>query len=155
MLQTRPCVCNEMSQDTKQLDKGRKLEDKIEKKKNSHRSECRGSTKKTRIPKKIRNRIVQKKKSYQCECPLSVDWHSKVPAEPTDQIRIVLSRLPEASLVPSLFQATDMTRSECPFKVDWHLPVFAFHTFIVSSQLPLAKDAPSGLHATDEALRLQ
>jgi hypothetical protein len=51
----------------------------------------------------------KKKKSYGHECPVSGDWHSKVPAEPTDQMRIVASTLPEASLVPSLFHATDTT----------------------------------------------
>ncbi len=69
-----------------------------------------GRHKKRILKKKIG--IGSKKKSYMFECPLSGDWHSKVPAEPTDQMRTVLSRLPEASLVPSLFQATDDTLRE-------------------------------------------
>ncbi len=43
------------------------------------------------------------------ECPFSVDWHSKVPAEPTAHIFIVSSLLPVASLVPSLFHDTERT----------------------------------------------
>ena len=54
---------------------------------------------------------VKKKKSHQSECP-GGDWHSKVTVETTDQMRTVLSKLPEASLVPSLFHATDMTKFE-------------------------------------------
>ena len=53
----------------------------------------------------------KKKKSDRSDCPLSVDWHSKVPAEPTAQMRTVLSP-PEASLVPSMFQETDSTLLE-------------------------------------------
>ena len=53
--------------------------------------------------------------STQFECPLRVDWHSKVPAETSDQMRTVLSQLPVASLVPSVFHATDVTPRECPF----------------------------------------
>jgi len=41
--------------------------------------------------------------------PLRVDWHSKVPAEPTAHIFIVLSLLPVASLVPLLFHDTERT----------------------------------------------
>jgi len=41
-------------------------------------------------------------------CSVSVDSHSSVPVEPTDQIFTVLSMLPLASL-PSLLHATDVT----------------------------------------------
>ena len=70
---------DEISQQAKQLDKRRKL-DKTE-----------------------------KKKTYQFECPVSVDWHSKVPAETTVHIFIVASSLPVASLVLSLFHDTERT----------------------------------------------
>jgi hypothetical protein len=40
-----------------------------------------------------------------------------------------------------------------PFNVESHLPVFTFQIFTVVSQLPLVKDAPPGLQATDETLR--
>ena len=43
------------------------------------------------------------------ECPLSVDWHSKVSAEPTAHIFTVSSSLPVVSLVPSLFHDTEWT----------------------------------------------
>ena len=62
----------------------------------------------------------REKKSYENECPFSVDWHSKVPAEPKDQILTVASQLPVASLLPSLFHATDVTTLECPLRVDTH-----------------------------------
>ena len=45
------------------------------------------------------------------------DWHSKVPAETTDQILTVLSILPVASLVPLLFHATDVTGRDWPVSV--------------------------------------
>jgi len=48
------------------------------------------------------------KKTYESECPISVDSHSKVPVEPTDQIFTVSSQLLLASL-PSLLHATDIT----------------------------------------------
>ena len=47
-------------------------------------------------------------------CPLSVDSHSKVPADPTDQILTVLSELPLTRRVPSLLNATDKTEPEWP-----------------------------------------
>jgi hypothetical protein len=89
------------------------------------------------------------------ECPLSVDWHSKVPAEPTAHILTVLSQLPDASLVPSLFHATDMTSRKCSVSIDSHLPVVEFQSLIVLSLLPLAILVPSGLHATEQTLRLR
>ncbi len=124
----------------------------------------------------------KEKKSHRSECPLTVDWHSKVPAEPTDQTLIVLSLLPVASLVPSLFHATERTlpfsmrwfstrsnsgrgrkldekkkshQSECPLSVESHFPDLTFQIFTVLSELPLANEAPSFLHATDQTLRLQ
>jgi hypothetical protein len=51
------------------------------------------------------------------ECPFRVDWHSRVLSEPTDHILTVSSQLPVASLLPSLFHATDVTRLECPYSV--------------------------------------
>jgi len=48
------------------------------------------------------------KKTYISEWPVSVDWHSKVPVESTNQIFTVVSSLPLASL-PSLLHATDLT----------------------------------------------
>ena len=59
---TRPCDCDEMSQHTKQLRQGKKI-----------------------------RRQNRKIKTYKLECPVSVDWHSKVPAEPTDQTLTELS----------------------------------------------------------------
>jgi hypothetical protein len=49
----------------------------------------------------------------------------------------------------SLFHATDETYLECPVNDDRHFAVVAFQTLMVLSALPLAKDAPSGLHATE------
>jgi hypothetical protein len=43
-------------------------------------------------------------------------------------------------------------KSECP-RVESHFPVFTFQIFTDLSPLPLAKDAPPGLQATDETLR--
>jgi hypothetical protein len=60
-----------------------------------------------KFEKKNRNWIL--KKSYGYVCPLSVDTHSKVPAEPTAHIFIVVSSLPVASLVPSSFHDTERT----------------------------------------------
>ena len=50
--------------------------------------------------------LVPKHRNRVYLCPVSADSHSKVPAEPTDQMRTVLSKLPEASLVPSGENAT-------------------------------------------------
>jgi len=55
-----------------------------------------------------RNKAKKTKKTYKHEGPVSVDSHSRVPVEPTDQIFTVLSMLPLASL-PSLLHATDIT----------------------------------------------
>ena len=44
-------------------------------------------------------------------------------------------------------------RSECPLNVDTQSPVFVFQSLTVQSWLPLAKDAPPGLQATDVTLR--
>ena len=50
----------------------------------------------------------KKKKTYPYLCPVNVDWQLNVPLESSDQMRIVLSSLPLASL-PSLLHATDFT----------------------------------------------
>jgi hypothetical protein len=42
-----------------------------------------------------------------------------------------------------------------PLSVVSESPVFVFQSLIVLSQLPLANVVPSGLHATDETLRLR
>jgi hypothetical protein len=42
----------------------------------------------------------------------------------------------------------------CPLNVDRHLAVVAFQSLMVVSSLALADDVPSGLHATDQTLRL-
>ena len=42
---------------------------------------------------------------------------------------------------------------ECPLRVESHFPVLTFQIFTDLSQLPLAKDAPPGLQATDVTLR--
>ena len=93
------------------------------------------------------------------QCPFSVDSHSKVPAEPTDQTLTVLSQLPVASLLPSLFHATDVTTFECPLNVDWHLPVDVpvdvSQSLTILSKLPLANFVPYGPHATEVTLRLR
>ena len=93
------------------------------------------------------------------ECPVSVDSHSKVPAEPNDQTLTVLSQLPVASLLPSLFHATDVTTFECPLNVDWHLPVDVpvdvSQSLTILSMLPLANFVPYGPHATEVTLRLR
>ena len=82
------------------------------------------------------------------ECPFRVDWHSDVPAKPTDQILTVSSKLPLTSLVPSLFHATDVTGRECPVRGDpMGAPRFTSHSMTVLSLLQLAIVALFGLEA--------
>src|SRR4051812_47175423 len=62
---------------------------------------------------------------------------------------IVLSMLPEASVLPSGLYATETTGSECPVSVASSLPVCTSHSLIVLSKLPEASVVQSGLNATD------
>jgi len=56
-----------------------------------------------------------KTKTYMPECPVSVDWHSKVPSEPTDQIffRLVVAAASQlAILTPCHWCHTVIVRSQ-------------------------------------------
>jgi hypothetical protein len=55
--------------------------------------------------------------------------------------------------VPHGEKHTELTVPLCPLNVESHFPVLTFQIFTVLSKLPLAKDAPSGLQATDSTLR--
>jgi len=90
---------------------------------------------------------------------------------------MVLSTLPLAICFPSGLHATEKTlqlqevntrintnreekiektyRFECPVSVDWHSPDCESQILMVSSTLPLAIFLPSGLHATEETLKLR
>ena len=50
---------------------------------------------------------------------------------------------------------TAVTYAECPFNVDTHSRVMKLQIFTDLSLLPLAILVPSGLHATDQTLRLR
>ena len=67
----------------------------------------------------------------------------------TSQSLIVLSQLPEANVLPSGLNATEVTRIECPASVNMHLPVAASQSLTVLSSLPEARCFPSGLNATE------
>jgi hypothetical protein len=61
--------------------------------------------------------------------------------------------LPVASLLPSLFHATDTTGCPCPVSVDTHSKVSAeptVHIFTKPSQLPVASMVPSLFQTTDK-----
>jgi hypothetical protein len=63
---------------------------------------------------------------------------------------MVLSVLPEARILPSGLNATEVTEPAAPVR-GWPmgLPVAASHSLIVPSALPEARSFPSGLNATE------
>src|SRR5438128_103904 len=64
---------------------------------------------------------------------------------------MVLSPLPEASILPSGLKATDQTSPAWPFRVTEKALGFAtFHSLMVPSALPEASVSPSRLKATDQ-----
>ena len=67
----------------------------------------------------------------------------------TDQILMVLSRLPDARYFPSGEKATDQTELLCPRKVVINLHLPTLHSLIVLSALPDAIYFPSGEKATE------
>src|ERR1700712_3843464 len=63
---------------------------------------------------------------------------------------IVLSWLPEASVLPSGLNATELMARVCPFKVVLSLPALASQSLIVLSRDAEASILPSGLNATHD-----
>jgi hypothetical protein len=61
---------------------------------------------------------------------------------------MVLSSLPEASVLPSGLKLTLLTDAVCPVRVVIGLPVARFQTLMVLSALPEASVLPSGLKLT-------
>src|SRR5437016_421686 len=62
---------------------------------------------------------------------------------------IVQSSLPEASVLPSGLNASELIDRVCPSKTV-SLPVFTSHSLIVLPAYPEATVSPSGLKATDQ-----
>ena len=56
---------------------------------------------------------------------------------------------PDASKVPSLLNATELTQFECPFRVATSVLDSTFQSFIVLSRDPDASKVPSLLNATE------
>ena len=87
------------------------------------------------------------------ECPVRVAISRRVA---TSHSLMVLSALPEAKILPSRLNASELTSVylnvvECPSNVAILLPVAISHTWMVPSKLPLpeAKVLPSGLKAIE------
>ena len=64
----------------------------------------------------------------------------------------MLSRDPDASKVPALLNATELTQSECPSRVATSVLDSTFQSFIVLSADPDASKVPALLNATDVTL---
>ena len=101
--------------------------------------------------KEIRQKNKKIKKSHQSECPLTDRFTRPVNAS---TIATVPSQHPTATVSPEGEYATLIT-AESTFSVDSSVPVSAFHTFKLLSQLPLTTCLPSGEKATDETLYLR
>src|SRR5262249_48050413 len=75
--------------------------------------------------------------------PSPVSVRSSLPP-PVSHILIVLSQLPETSVLPSGENAKEATRSVCPVSVRSSLPVATSQNLIVLSRLPEASTLASG-----------
>jgi len=78
-------------------------------------------------------------------CPWSVARSLPVA---TSQSLMVLSSPPDARVLPSALNATDMTAWVCPWSVARRLPVATSQSMTVLSPLAEARVFPSGLNAT-------
>src|SRR5262249_734622 len=70
----------------------------------------------------------------------------------TSHSLMISSRLPEASVSPSLLKATEVTSFVCPRRVERSLPVRTSQSLTVWSRLADARVCPSPLKATDRTV---
>eukprot|EP00802_Teleaulax_amphioxeia_P025759 Tamp_26674.p1 GENE.Tamp_26674~~Tamp_26674.p1 ORF type:complete len:107 (-),score=1.24 Tamp_26674:381-701(-) len=95
----------------------------------------------------------QKATATELTCYSPLNCHNCLPVF-TSHTRTLLSfpkgePLPEAIVRPSGEKSTQLTLAECPLSCESSLPVATSHMRTVSSSLPLASFAPSGLQETD------